>query len=71
MFAIRGDAGSPDVALERVRRRVRSRLPFVVERASRLLHLASIGAQGPDPEAALEQLRAADRTLAAFLKTTR
>jgi hypothetical protein len=59
MFAIVGDGGArPDDAaqVDRVRTRIRSRLPLVAERVERQLRLARIAARGP---------------LAAFLKTTR
>lgn len=72
MLATQGgsDAPTQEVALEHVRSRIRSRVPLVVERCQRLLRLAALGARGPDPEAALAQLEAAQRTLAVFLKLT-
>jgi hypothetical protein len=72
MLAIAGESDAPEsVAAERVRRRISRRVPFLCDRITRLMRLAQIGAGGPDPEAALEQLHAADRSLAAFLKVTR
>lgn len=72
MLAIVGESDAPDpVAAERVRRRICRRVPFLCDRITRLMRLAELGAQGPDPEVALAQLEAADRSLAAFLKITR
>jgi hypothetical protein len=72
MLAIAGESDAPEsVAVERVRRRINRRVPFLCDRITRLMRLAKIGADGPDPEAALAQLRAADRSLAVFLKLTR
>jgi hypothetical protein len=72
MLATQGgsDAPTQEAALERVRSRIRSRVPHVTERCQRLLRLAALGAQGSDPEAALARLEAAQRTLAVFLKLT-
>lgn len=65
----REDLAAPQLAA--VRARISSRVPFLVERCTRLLRLAEVGATGPDPEAALYQLRAAERSLRTFLTLTR
>lgn len=71
MATFPGGSDDPSVRhLEYTRRRVRSRAPFVIARLQRILCLAAIAAAGPDPESALPQLEAAQRTLATFLKLT-
>lgn len=70
MLAIPGGSDAPDRHLDDVRRRVRSRVPFLSARVQRLLLLAALAATGPDPESALPQLEAARRSLSAFLKLT-
>jgi hypothetical protein len=71
MSAAMGDGAAPESdAPENIRRRIRSRVPHVVARVSLLLRLAALGARGPDPEAALAHLRAAQRTLTTFVVLT-
>ncbi len=75
MLAATNEAHSEEEAglasLAAARARIRSRVPHLVERCSRLLRLAEIGALGPDPEAALHQLQTAERSLRTFLRLTR
>lgn len=72
MHAVEGDGAAPESrASEHVRRRIRSRVPYLSARVAHLMCLAALGSRGPDPEAALHQLAAAYRALGVFLRLTR
>lgn len=68
MLAVSGGSDDP-ASLVRMRRRVCKRVPHLCARLQRLLRLAAIAAEGPDPEAALPQLEAAKRSLRKFLRS--
>jgi hypothetical protein len=71
MLACGGEYEEVPAVVDPVRKRIAGRVPFLAERCRRLLRLAELGARGPDPEAALEHLAAAQRSLSAFLALTK